>query len=136
MKITLELTVEQAYALMDALELYSRIKMGQLDWAEYVLSLDTYDKTLHRPKYDQELARQYLEKAKQTIFPYISPSAYIGIQGTSERSRISWDIYQQLRHNLTIYKHPNPSIEERGKAYDKPFKVSDEPLPAITIAEE
>jgi hypothetical protein len=122
--------------LLDALEEYSRVGMSQLSWIEYRLSIDTYDKTLHRPKYDQELARQYLEKAKQTIFHYISPSAYIGIQGTSERSRISWDIYQQLRHHMTVYKHPNPSIEERGKAYDKPFKVSDEPLPTITITEE
>lgn len=136
MTITITLTDKQAYTLMDVLEEYSRIGMAQFDWIEYRLSLDTYDKSLNRPKYDQELARSYLEKAKQTIFPQLSPSAYIGIQGTSERNRISWDIYQQLRHSISVYKHPDTPIEERGRSFDKPFIVSDEPLPTITITED
>jgi hypothetical protein len=136
MNVTITLTDKQAYTLLDALEEYSRIGMAQIEWIEYRLSLDTYDKTLHRPTYDQELVRNTLNLVKQTIFPQLSSSAYIGIQGTSERNRISWDIYQQLRHNITIYKHPDEPLGSRGNAFDKPFKVSDEPLPAITITEE
>jgi hypothetical protein len=133
MKVILELNDEQAYTLMETLELYSRIKMGQLDWVGYTLSLDIYDESLHRQKYDQELVKSYLDQAKRTIFPQLSPSAYIGIMGTGERSKISWDIYTQLRYEMAHFKNPNESLETR--VY-KPLKVSKEPIPKITITGE
>jgi hypothetical protein len=135
-KITIVLTLNQAHVLLDCLEEYSRIGMAQLSWIEYRLSLDTYDKTLHRPKYDQELARKYLEQAKQTIFTGISSSAYIGIKNTSERSKISWDIYQQLRHDISHWKFPDEPLESRGNAFNKPFVVSKEPLPKVIITDD
>lgn len=133
-KITITLTPEQAYTLLEALEEYSRLGMSQFDWLEYRLSLDTYDKTIHRPKYDQQLARKYLELAKQTIFTDLK-GAYIGIQNTSERSKISWDIYQQLRYDISHWKFPDIPLESRGNAFNKPFVVSKEPLPGIVITE-
>lgn len=134
-KITITLTPEQAYVVLEALEEYSRLGMSQFDWLEYRLSLDTYDKSLHRPKYDQELARKYLELAKQTIFTDLK-GAYIGIQATSERNQISWDIYQQLRHDISHWKSPDIPLESRGNAYNKPFVVSKEPLPKIVITDD
>jgi hypothetical protein len=109
---------------MESLEFFSRIHMGQFDQIDYTLYMDTYDKTLKREKFDREAAEELLLQAKQVIFPSLDRSAYIGIMQCNERSKISWDIYQQLRYDL-------------GKdELKKPFKVSQQPLPVITITEE
>ena len=134
--VTLVLTAEQAYTLMEALEFFSRIHMGQFDTLEYNLQMDVYDKSLKRPKYDREDARMYLQKAKEVIFGLDHPGAYIGISHTSKRSREAWDIYQQLRHVITLYRQPDEPLENRGNAYDKVYSLSDEPLPKVTIIEE
>lgn len=130
--ITMELTFEQAYVIMDALETYSRLFMTQFETLEYLMHMDTYDVSLNRHKFDQATARALLEKVKQEMFPGIG-SAYIGIQQTNERSKISWDIYQQLRHDISVFKYPNEPLESRGRSFDKPFVVSKQPLPKITI---
>ena len=135
-KVNISCTLEQAYTLLEALELYSRIHMGQLDIIEYSLHLDTYDKTLERPKYDRELALGYLRQARQVIFTQVSDNSYIGIQHTGERSKISWDLYQQLRHDISHWNRPDEPIESRGNAFDKPFITSKQPLPTIVITEE
>ena len=122
-KITMELTPEQAYTLMEALEFFSRIHMGQFDTIEFSLHMDTYEETTPRPKYDRELAMTLLNEAKALIFNNIERSAYTGILSCNERAKISWDIYQQLRFDMN--KDP----------LKKPFKVSQQPLPVITITE-
>jgi hypothetical protein len=134
--VTIKMSLEQAYTLEDALEFYSRMNMGQFETLEYMLRLDTFDQSLKRPKYDQELAVGYLRQARQTIFTDLSTSSYVGIMHTSERSKISWDIYQQLRHDISHFKFPNEPIETRGNAFQKPLITSEEPLPKITIEEE
>jgi len=135
MKVVIELTDQQAYTMMEALEMYSRVGMGQFDNIEYTLSMDVFDPVVHRQEYDRELALSYLRQARSVIFGGLSGNAYKGIMQTSERSKISWDIYQQLRHHLTVYKHPDEPIETRGNAFQKPFVVSSEPLPKVTIRE-
>lgn len=136
MIVIMKLTAEQAYTIEDALELYSRINMGQFDQVEYMLQMDTFDQAMKRPKYDRELAKQYLESARRTIFTSEVNGAYTGIQMTSERSKISWDIYQQLRHDISHFKYPYEPLESRGRSFDRPFITSKEPLPEITITEE
>ena len=136
MKVIIELTAEQAYTMMDALEFYSRVNMGQFEQIEYMLQLDTYDQSLLRPKYDREMAVQYLRQARHTIFTELSTSSYVGILHTSERSKISWDIYQQLRHDISHFKRPNEPLESRGNDFQTPLITSEEPLPKITIEKE
>lgn len=135
-KVTVELTPEQAYTLMDALEFFSRVSMGQFEHIEYRMELDTYDEELKRPKYDRELATAYLRLARRIIFTDLSDSAYKSILGTSERSKISWDIYQQLRHDISHYKFPDEPISCQGRSFNRPFVTSKEPLPKVTITDE
>lgn len=135
-KVTIELTKEQALVIMDALELYSRIYMGQFDEIEHRLHLDTYDKALNRPDYDRELARICLDDAQRAIFYDLNPGAYVGIQATNENSKISWDIYQQIRHDLSWHDNPGAPFEERGNSFDKPLVTSKQPLPKVIIKEE
>ena len=122
-KINLELTPEQAHTLMEVLEFFSRVHMGQFDTIEFSLHMDTYDESLGRPKYDREVVMSLLTQAKTTIFSDIDRSAYIGITHTCERAKIAWDLYQQLRFDLS--KDP----------MKQPFKVSEQPFPVITITE-
>jgi hypothetical protein len=135
-KVTIEMTAEQAYTLMEALEFFSRIHMGQFDVLEYNLQMDKYDTRIKRPEYDRKLAQAYLDSAKHIIFGGIQPGAYMGIADTNKRSRTSWDIYQQLRHDTTVYRLPDEPRENRGNAYDKVQPISDEPLPKVTITGE
>lgn len=136
MIVTMRLTAEQAYTMMEALEMYSRIHMGQFDQIEYTLQLDTFIPELHRQKYDRDLAKQYLESARSVIFNELVGGAYIGINQTSERSKVSWDLYQQLRHSVTVFKTPYIPLDQRGNAYDKTHPISKEPLPKISVTEE
>jgi hypothetical protein len=136
MKVTLTLTAEQAYTVQEALEFFARIHMSQYEVVEWQAQMDTFDETLHRSTYDRELALSYLKQAKQVIFGQDSPGAYIGIMGTNERSKIAWDIYQQLRHDISHFKFPDEPLESRGQSFNKPFVVSKQPLPTIVITDE
>jgi hypothetical protein len=135
MKVTLELTAAQAYTMMEALEFFSRVHMGQFDNITYTLHMDTFDKTMNRPDFDRKKAQEYLDQARTVIFPQLSLNASWGIMQTNERSKISWDIYQQIRHDISRFKYPNEPFES-GRCSNKPFVVSKEPLPKITITED
>ena len=137
-KVTIELTKEQAGTLMQALELYSRLKMGQFEELAHSMYMDTYDKELKRPEFDQDMARAYLMQARSVIFTDLQRGAYVGISHTSESSKISWDIYQQLRHDLCVYTNPKPTdpVIAWGRSYDTPYAISKQPLPRIVITED
>lgn len=134
-KVTIELTKEQAGTVMQALEQYSRISMGQFETIVDHFHMDTYDKTLNRPEFDRDMARAYLNQARSVIFTDLDRGAYIGISHTSEGSKISWDIYQQLRHDLAVHTNPNPTdpMIYWGRSYDTPHALSKQPLPKIVI---
>ena len=136
-KVTIELTKEQAGTLMQACELFARIKMGQFDEIIHTMHMDTYDKSLNRPEFDQDMAKAYLNQARNVIFSDIGSSAYIGISHTSESSKMAWDIYQQLRHDLCVYTNPKPAdpMIAWDRAYDTPYALSKQPLPKIVITE-
>lgn len=134
--VTIELTEKQAGVIMQALELYSRLKMGQFETITDSFFMDTFDKELKRPVFDQDMARAYLMQSRAVIFTDLQHGAYIGISHTGESSKISWDIYQQLRHDLCVYTNPKPSIDQRGRSYDKPHALSKQPLPRVVITDE
>jgi hypothetical protein len=136
MNVTITLTAEQVYAVQEALEFFARIHMGQFDVIEWQMQIDTFDPSLKRPKYDREAAQGYLNQARQTIFTDIHQNSYIGIKNTAERSKIAWDIYQQIRHDISHFKFPNEPLESRGKSFDKPFVISKQPLPKVVITGE
>lgn len=112
--IEITLTEKQAETVMDALEFYARVHMGQFDTIAYQMHMDISDKTLKRPEFDLDKANDLLDQARQIIFPHMNKSAYAGIQMTGERSKIAWDIYQQMRHDFSHYKYPNTAVMDRG----------------------
>lgn len=67
-KVTIELTKKQAGVVMEALEQYSRISMGQFETIADHFHMDTYDKSLNRPEFDRDMARAYLNQAANRQF--------------------------------------------------------------------
>jgi len=129
----MELTQEQAYVVMDALELYSRIHMGQFENIEFMLSLDRFNKKTNMHTYNRDLAKEHLMEARDVLFEGLSRNAYVGIIATNRRSQISWDVYQKIRYDISDYKNMNG---EHTATYGELFRLTDEPLPKITITEE
>lgn len=134
-KVTIELTEEQAYVIMDALEFMCRIEMGQFNEIPYRINQNTYDEALKHPKFDMRKAEEILREAKMVMFPQLQnmPGAYIGIAATNERSKVSWDLYQQIRHDLSWHRNPEGGMTVN---FDQPFVLSKQPLPKVTIMED
>jgi len=109
----------QAHVLIEALELYSRIGMGQFHQIWHVFDFpsgaDT-DRLFDELRYEGGLKH----------------GQYYGIRNSKIRDsfRISWDIYQVIRHRLAWDYEPKGGI---GVQFDKPFKQGKEDL--ITFIE-
>ena len=122
MKIILEMNQKQAIVLMDALETFSRIKMGQFDVIQTAFVLRDFDR---------QIASSYAKALRRTIMPELSDNAYYGIfskeAGTGAEA---WDVYQVIRHAIAWKRNPRGGMTID---YDKPMAASKEPLPKITI---
>lgn len=126
-RYALTITEEQANTLINALDLYQRIGMGQLDeiirvavsapghkydWAEV-------DKTMN------------ILKLQLLGWPHIGTAHGIRSSELPDQFRIAWDIQQVVRHRLA---HDGLKPGEKPGIYvyfDEPHQTSKEPLPEI-----
>ena len=115
----LSLTERQAQVLVDALDLYSRIGMGQLTEISHVLrmnskAVDEVDMMLREASYC------WMGGA----------GSYYGI--TSDKIndvfRVAWDLQQVIRYRLAWDRNPDGGIQVH---FDEPLKSSAEPLAVI-----
>jgi hypothetical protein len=115
---TYQLSVNQTQArvLQEALDLYSRILMGQLSEVSH---------KIHGP-YDHQEANKYLEIAKTIIFPNLERGASYGVGGACEESKISYEMMAVIRRFLAFERNPEGDFLVD---FDTPLKVSKEPLP-------
>lgn len=103
MKIQIEVSEKQAQIILEALDLYSRLGMGQMEEVDNLRSL------LSRANIDDRRERrELLEKLKKLYFPELSRNEYYGIFGdkTPEESKIAYDLIQVLRNKIAYHKHP------------------------------
>lgn len=127
MKITIEMSDEQAYTIQDALELYSRVLIGQIDIVNEVVRRELGTVTDYREL--ETLAN----KLKDGLFPELTKYRSYGIPGCkSIRARVAWEIMTCIRNSMAWYKHP-----EGGNTvnFDPPTQYSNEPLIKIIIKE-
>jgi hypothetical protein len=122
-KITLMLSKEQAYSLMAACELYSRVHMGQFDWISYQFVGSKYT-TIWKDSDKHDEVNELMDKARGIIFPDLgeSKSRSYGIMSkeVSESARNVWDIYQSIRYTVTSNA-------------DRPFQTAVQSLPTVTV---
>lgn len=119
----IELTEKQAQIVQMALEIYSRMRMGQ-----FGIALDEafMDKSLHWD--EREQVETYL---KSKFFPELSKNSYYGITSdkTGKDAGIAYEIRQTIRQYMAVKR--NDGCYDWTNDYDDPLKVSEEPLPTI-----
>ncbi len=113
---------KQIQIIQEALDLYSRLGMGQVD--ELISPFSGPLQIYHE---DHEEAKVYCEGLKRLAFPGLSTNAYYGIFGekTAEDSKISYDLIQVMRNVVAWHQNPEGGM---GVNFDKPLAASDEAL--------
>lgn len=124
-KKTITIDDNSAYALLNAMELYCRISIGQFDMLTHLLGW--------YGAYDYEAAHDAQMFIKKVIFPELAWNESYGI-GSSKINRdtdTTWDTYQALRHALSWYREPKGGWTVN---FDKPLHIdSTRKLPTIVI---
>lgn len=134
---TLHLTEKQARVIVNALDLYSRIGMGQLKEVAYVLRAtqklnDNTDVEIQERSDQINIIRDRLEAISRY---WMNGSGYHSItsQKISDVFRVAWDIQQVIRHRLAWDKNPKGDITVD---FDDALKTSEEQLPTIESKDE
>jgi hypothetical protein len=134
MQITITVNETQAYVIMNALETYSRLLMGQFN------EIDTLFVNNGNDVWKDFIRRQELEmrlkSARKCVYPMLEDNAYYGIFDkvhTPNNSRIAWDIKKAIEHDLSWHKYPEGGITTN---FDTPMHSAEEvPLAMVTITE-
>jgi hypothetical protein len=128
LKMTITVDETQARVIMNALEFYTRMRLGQFDNA-------IADLFLFRRKWNWEQFNYHALRLKNTVFPELSENASYGIYNkeVGEWAQISWDIHQVIRHDLSWFLYPDGGMTVN---FDKPMNTSEHKLPLVEITEE
>ena len=125
----LSLTERQAQVLTEALDLFSRIGMGQLEEIAYVLRSYT------KPSESSSLLSSRLDELKRLAreASNVWMGSPFGCRGISSEEigdafRVAWDLHQVIRYRLAWDRNPNGGLQV---SFDTPMKYSQEPLAII-----
>jgi hypothetical protein len=135
-RYTLHLTEKQARVIVNALDLYSRIGMGQLKEVAYVLRAQNIgaktDAEIQEHSDQINIIRDRLEALSRY---WMNGPGYhsIASQKISDVFRVAWDIQQVVRHRLAWDRNPKGDITVD---FDNALKTSKEPLPQIESKDE
>lgn len=132
-KYTLTINTEQANILIKALDLYSRIGMGQL--GSLIDHPDLFSRMMTKDGWHIMTLGDKLEPVKQELFG-LSKGCYHGIHSDQidDSNRVAWDMLQVVRHRLAWdwaeHTGKTDGVERNWStmmavSYDKPMKSSD-----------
>lgn len=123
----LTITAEQAHVIQKALELFSRVHMGQLDPVAYILC--SYRQIRELREEDLGLIHRFLRSVEPTATG-LDPGGYWGIFSgkVQDTARVAWDLQQVVRHRLAWDREPRGGIYVD---FDPPMRSSSEPLASI-----
>jgi hypothetical protein len=128
---TLTINKEQARVICEALEVYSRLKHGQIDELRNLFR-DRWCKPNGLFNWDSE----YLFHAlKSVIFTELDRNASYGVGNkVYPESSVAWDVMQVLRHRLAwdrLAAEGKDKPEHYGVQYNPPMRFGSEPLAHI-----
>ena len=132
LKWNLEIDEVHAQVLIEALDIYSRIKMGQLERFEDLF----WDRKLTIEQ--NNAMKDCLDTLKPILFSGMSRGASLGIASpeNSESSKIAYGIKRTIEHRKSWDKVGNPAKRDwktmLGTNFDEPKNYSQHPLPKIT----
>jgi len=128
MKITITLSDKQANVLVGALDLYSRILIGQLENVEEVLRFSYHDLSLDKLTQVKGL----FDAAKSLLFGFGGGASY-GIHNhkVPDAARQAFDLLQGIRNTVARAKKPEGGFQV---CYDTPRQTSlEEKLPEVVV---
>ncbi len=133
MKLSLEISEKQMDIMLAALDLYSRVRLGQYT------DLPNSENKYMTPFEDAD-------EIKRILMPELKGNAYYGIHSEkiSDDARVAWDIQQVMRHMRSWHRAGKDPEKDRrewtgpntmmGVNYDSPMRSSEgEELPKIQL---
>jgi hypothetical protein len=125
MKLTIELDEMQLSCLTEALDLHTRLMMGQFD----VLALPYFKRTDANGRYAE--FKEKLDELKQIAFPELPPNSDYGIghDETPESSKITYELYKAI----CFEKWSLAPTDHYTVDSSPPLELSGHSLPKVTI---
>lgn len=132
LKWNLEIDEKHAYIIMEALDVYARVKMGQFERIEDFFN----DMNLSSDQYQN--IREFLPTLKRIVYPNMPMNGSYGIASPEnpESSKIAYEIKKTIEHRVSWDRVGNPSKRDwktmLGVNFDEPRKHSKHPMPKIS----
>jgi hypothetical protein len=135
----LQIDATQAHVLIKALDLFSRIKCGQIKEIGHVLrwAICAGERDKVSPE-NMEIADQLLDKVAMLYFPELPlPGASYGIrEAPGEDEKLAYDIQQVIRHRIA-WDNAKPGETMPGGVWGyEPSRTAQHPLPKIEEAKK
>lgn len=134
MKWNLLIDEEHASVIINALDLYSRLLMGQIEELDrFFRDLGFREREDVYKKIDVEVLEALVGMLKAATFPGCPKNGSYGIynEEISDKARVAWDIHQVIRHRLAWHRvGKDPDVDVRvfnemlGVSFDTPMKSS------------
>jgi hypothetical protein len=129
--VTVTMNLRQTYILNAALDLYSRLYIGQFDRLDNVL-MDNSGKMSFDERLDRRKVMEHLcDAMKLLIFPELQTNSSWGV-GKFDNADIAFDLLKVIRHTLE-WKDGEPERYTVDK--DNPMKFGTEPLATCEITD-
>ena len=132
-RYVLSLNERQARTVVNALDCYTRMFMGQIGFAlddayRDICSREQRD----RPQLDYERCYNAIGELKAVLFPELHQNASYGITSpeVSETARVAIDIHDVLRNRVAWTTNPKGSYTVD---FETPMHFSREPLPGCEV---
>ena len=127
-KFSMSLTLKQLKILEDALDLYTRVGIGQLEIIGE--KLNTLFPSGKHATIPWKLKEKYLNKIKMEFFEFQSGQSYgIGHQKVSDKAKIGYDLQKTIQKTIAEKDdHNRMSVWHDGNI----LKLGSEPLAKIT----
>ena len=129
MRVNVDMSVEQARVIIKALDLLSRLHMGQMDEVE--LFYRWAGIPMNRP-IPCEKVRQLCSMIKSQVFPELTSGGYYAISSSkiSEEARVAYDLIQALRYPIAWEENPKGDITVN---YDMPTQTAKCDLAKVAV---
>lgn len=138
-KVILEITVEQANALVCALDAYSRLCIGQLDAVTELVNDGTIplraniaaDRCLAN-RHAVDAVREHIDVAKEYLGYSRNGSNGIGHPHVHITGHRAWEMRKVVERVMALHRDPNPSF--RGVNYDGLLvRYTQDPAPVARV---
>lgn len=128
-RVKVDMSVGQANVVLAALDLYSRLHMGQVDNVEMFYRL--LGIKLNKTNQCRTVS-QLCDDIKANVFPELSRDGFYGI--TSDKihddARVAWDLIQAMRRPIAWKQHPEGGMTVD---FDAPLKTSGVDLAKVEV---